>query len=205
MRFASRPDLSTKLDRASLLALALASLLTRGGERIGLLGNGAKPASGRIAVGRLAHELVEALPQDAALPPPAAVGKNAQLVWLSDFLSPLGDIERAVRGLAGAGLTGHLVHIVDPVEQDFPFRGRTRFEWSAPHRSEVFGRAERIREDYCRRFRAQSDAVAALARGLGWSYLIHRTDRQPVKALVALYAELAGLPLDDAGAQSCSR
>ncbi len=205
MRFSSDPGLSTKLDRASLLALALASLLVRGGERIARLGDGCMPAGGQVAVKRLACELAEGTPHEAALPPDTPVQKSAQLVWLSDFLSPYADIERAMRRLAGAGFAGHLVRIVDPVEEDFPYRGRTRFEWGAVNRSEVFGRAEHIREDYCGRFRAHSDAVRALARTLGWSYLAHRTSDRPVTALIALYAELAGLFLDDAGMQAHTR
>jgi uncharacterized protein (DUF58 family) len=141
---------------------------------------------------RIAHELLDQPPSDAALPPEAPVTKNAQLVWLSDFLSPLGEMEAALRRLARAGLTGHLVHIVDPAEEDFPFTGRTRFESVVTAQSEVFGRAEAIRQSYRARFRAHGEAVSALARRLGWSYLSHRTDKRPELALVALYADLGG-------------
>ena len=55
MRFASGG--MTKIDRASLLAMALGSLLIRGGERIGLLGDGRAPSSSRVALSRIAHEL----------------------------------------------------------------------------------------------------------------------------------------------------
>ena len=205
MRFASAPGVDTKLDRASLLALALASLLVRGGERIAILGDRRGPASGRVAVRRLARELLEVEPQNDALPTHAAIGKSAQLIWLSDFLSPLTDIERAIRSLAGAGLTGHLVHIIDPAEQDFPYRGRTRFERNAVSRSEIFGRAEHVREGYRSRFRAQSDAVSTLAGRLGWSYLAHRTDHRPETVLIALYADLAGLSFRDGGTQASTR
>src|SRR4029079_19123842 len=57
MRYASLKSVPEKWERATVLSLALDSLLTRGGERIGLLGTGAPPSAGRIALRRLAHRL----------------------------------------------------------------------------------------------------------------------------------------------------
>ena len=54
------------------------------------------------------------------------------------------------------------------------------------------GRAETVRDAYRKRFRAHQDAVAELARRLGWSCLIHRTDHRPETTLFALYVDLAG-------------
>jgi uncharacterized protein (DUF58 family) len=192
MRFASTPTLDSKIDRAKLLALALASLLIRGGERVALLSKDRAPASGRAALTRMAHGIVEDVSGVEAMPPDLPIGRSAQLVWLGDFLSPLPDIEAAIRRLAGRGLKGHLVHLIDPAEEDFPYTGRTRFESAAAKQSEIFGRAENIRADYCRRFRAQGDAVSAFARRIGWNHLAHRTDQRPETALIALYADLDG-------------
>ncbi len=202
MRFASDRNLPTKFGRARLLALALSSLLVRGGERIALVGSGRAPAGGRAALNHMAQILAESAPTGDALPPDIATGKNAQLIWFGDFLSPLADIERTLRRFAGAGLSGHLVHVIDPAEQDFPYSGRTRFEWSPARLSELLGRAETVREDYCHRFRAQAESVSALARNLGWTCLAHRTDQRPETALVALYATLGGIPANNVGTRA---
>jgi uncharacterized protein (DUF58 family) len=182
----------TKADRARLLALALASLLIRGGERIALLGAGRAPSSGRAALSRIALHLVSSGRDERNLPPDEAMGRNVQLVWLSDFLAPLDALETAMRRFAGEGITGHLVRIVDPAEEDFPYTGRTRFESARGDSSAIFGRAESVRDDYRNRFRAHGDALADLARRLGWSSIVHRTDRRPETALVALFADLGG-------------
>lgn len=192
MRFKSDAAPMTKADRGIVLGLALASLLVRGGERIALLGEGRAPSSGRAALNRIAHALIEGEPFDAALPPDAPVTKNSQIVWVSDFLSPLNAVETAMQRLARAGLAGHLVHVIDPAEQDFPYAGRTRFEAVAGPLNVLFGRAESVRADYRARFRAHGEALSALARRLGWSYLAHRTDKSPQTALVALYANIGG-------------
>jgi uncharacterized protein (DUF58 family) len=202
MRFASERTLDSKCDRASLLALALASLLVRAGERIALLGGRGKPSGGRVALNRMALALAEPAASRDAVPPHPPIGRNAQLVWLSDFLAPLSEIESAMQKLAGAGLSGHLVHLIDPVEEDFPYNGRTRFEWRSAGQSEIFGRAESVREAYRNRFRAQAEGVSGHARRLGWSYLAHRTDRRPETALTALYAALGGMPAHEGGWQA---
>ena len=191
MRFRSQWAEVAKIDRASVLTLALAALLVRGGERIALLGDGHAPSTGRAPLRRIAHELTED-DGDVALPPDAPIGKNAQFVWLSDFLSPLGEIEAVLQRLSRHGVSGHLVHIADPAEEDFPFQGRTRFETAAGEKSDVFGRAESVQGAYRTRFRAHGEAVAALAKRLDWTHLMHRTDKRPETALVALYMNIGG-------------
>lgn len=193
MRFASDRTLATKCDRASLLALALASLLVRGGEHIAILG-GNGPAGGRAALHRLAHHFAASETAGQALPPTTQLVKTAQLVWLGDFLSPLPDLHDTIRKLAGAGFGGHLVHLIDPAEQDFPYSGRTQFEWAPAEQKEILGRAESVSDEYRRRFEAQMQGVRDVARKVGWTYVAHRTDRRPETALVALFANLGGMP-----------
>ena len=192
MRFKSQVAQVTKIDRATVLALSLISLLVRGGERVALLGGMHAPLSGRNGVRRIAHELIDLSPREQALPPDGQISRKSQFVWLSDFLAPLADIESSMRRLASAELSGQLVHIIDPAEEDFPFQGRTRFEALTTGEHELFGRAESVRAAYRDRFKAHSEAVAALARRFGWSYLAHRTDKSPELALIALYAAIGG-------------
>jgi uncharacterized protein (DUF58 family) len=126
------------------------------------------------------------------LPPDAPLSRNAQFVWLSDFLSPLPALENVLRRFMHSGLGGYLVHVIDPAEEDFPYEGRTRFEAPGGEMTETLGRAEAVASSYRARFRAHSETVALLARRQGWTYLAHRTDRSPQTALVALYAEMSG-------------
>ncbi len=192
MRFSSAKTIPSKIDRANLLALALASLLVRGGERVALWAGGQSPATGRAPLNRMAHGLLDRAPEDAALPPDAPVTKGSQLVWFSDFLSPPEDIEACLRRLCGAGLSGHLVQIVDPAEEDFPFAGRTRFEAAAGRESTLFGRAEAVRDAYRARFCSHCETVRAIAHRLGWSRTVHRTDHRPEIALIGLYTAVGG-------------
>jgi len=191
MRFGSGAE--TKLERASLLALALGVLLVRGGERIALYGEHQLPANSRAAWRRIGFALSERAPSDAVLPPDAPLPKNAQFVWFGDFLEPLEAIELTIRRLTRANAGGRLVHIIDPAEEDFPYSGRTRFESPRGEADEIFGRAERIRTAYRARFTAHGEEVASAATRLGWTCTVHRTDHAPQGSLIALHAAIGGV------------
>ena len=68
----------SKRARADLLLLALASLLVRGGERVGFMGMDGMPAASRLALTRIGRALFG--PGDAALPPKAPLVRGNQLV-----------------------------------------------------------------------------------------------------------------------------
>src|SRR5918912_971549 len=124
MGFVSDLAQAPKIERALVLGLALADAFVEGGERIGLLGQMAPRASRQISE-KIAETLVAdrwSLEDD--LPPRAAVATLDEVVLISDFLSPVDEIAAVVEGISGRGARGHLVMVVDPVEEIFPFRGQ---------------------------------------------------------------------------------
>jgi uncharacterized protein (DUF58 family) len=168
--------------------MALAALLVRGGERVGYLGSAEKPSASRLALLRIAQGLLEAPLQSRELPPKTPVARGAELVWLGDFLEP--GVLDAMRELAHGGVIGHLVRIVDPAEEDFPYSGRARFESVRGHDTLLFGRAENVGDAYRARFRAHGEEITATALKLGWTITSHRTDHAPLSALIALHAAI---------------
>lgn len=196
-----------KRGRADLLLLALAALLLRGGERVTLLGSGRRPASGRQALLRTALSLEREARGEAparaggsgggeggGLPPREPLPRYSRLVLFGDFLSPLPEIEAVLRYYAERGLSGHLVQILDPAEISFPFAGRLNFEGLEDEESWLLSRSEAVRSAYLRRLQAQCDGLADLARRLGWSRELHRTDRSAESALLTLYQAMAPVP-----------
>ena len=190
MRFRSG-DVS-KLERANLIAAALASLLVRGGERVAIFGSGKPPSSSRVALRRFTHALSDRKTVSASLPPEAPIAKFGQLIWLSDFLSPLPELEKRFAWFTRFAVHAYVVHIIDPAEEDFPYAGRTRFEAFDGTLDETVGRAETIRNAYRARFRAHAESVSRAARRFGWTYVSHRTDHSPNAALIGLYSEMSG-------------
>ena len=192
MAFASALALQAKLDRALVLGLAAADLLVRGGERVGLLGL-TRPLAARSIIERFAEVLHAAdrqtgEPED--LPPAGALAPRTRVVLISDFLTPPAELAARIADLAARGARGHLVMIVDPVEETFPFSGHTEFLDVDSKAVMRIGQAERFRDDYIRRLAAHRDAVTSAARAKGWSLAIHRTDRPASEALLALRMQL---------------
>ena len=189
----------SKLDRATVLALAVASLLVRGGERIAQLGAPEPPATGRNALRRYAlalsarDETGDNVPEDIPLP------RFSQTVLISDFLTSIDRLDKTIRFYASCGVKGHLVQIFDPAEEDLPFEGRVRFEAIEDKTETTFERVESVRELYQRNVKTHRDALAGLTQRLGWSFTTHRTDRPPETALLALYTALAGETMSDVG------
>lgn len=179
---------TSKRARADLLLLALASLLVRGGERVGFLGMEGAPAASRLALTRMGRAMFA--PGQSALPPQVPLTRGNQLVWFSDFLDE--EVFALMKKLSHQGVEGHLVRVIDPAEEDFPYSGRTRFESPRGGEDEIFGRAERIRERYRGRFTAHGERIAEEAMKLGWTSTVHRTDHAPQGSLIALHAAIGG-------------
>ncbi len=192
MRYGSNAALPTKEDRALILALALASLLIRAGERVALLGSGRRPASGRAGMMSFCEQLVS---QDdtgvGGLPSVEHLPRHARVVMISDFFSDLDAFRAQLRGFVGQGVRGHLLQVIDPAEEDLPFNGRVRFDdVEQQDRTALIGDVGSIRERYQRRFRAHIDGVTTIGRALGWSVALHRTEKPAEPALLGLYNAL---------------
>jgi len=190
MDFRSRLALASKRDRAVVLLLGLGELLAAAGERIGLLGL-SDPVLARNAAERLAETLAHFNTEQPALPSSLRLGRFADLVVFGDFLDPIEEIEARLAEYARHGATVHLVEVRDPVEEIFPYAGRTEFRDPETGTLYTIGRAEQIAEEYRNRLVARRETLAATCRRLGWSYLTHRTDRPASEPLLALHARLS--------------
>ena len=191
MRWKSAGQAEDKRQRAELLLLALATLLLRGGEHVGLLGADRIATSGRAVLDRFAATLADDRSGDS-LPAIENLPRYAHVVLIGDFLSPLPELDRIVRGYAAAGVAGHLVQVLDPAEEDLPFSGRTRFRGVEGEGELLVGRVESMRPDWIARIARRNAALGEIARAAGWSVVRHRSDRAPQTALLSLYVALAG-------------
>ncbi|HEX6958263.1 MAG TPA: DUF58 domain-containing protein [Ferrovibrio sp.] len=194
MRWKSSQAPEQKDMRADLLLLALASLLLRGGERIALLGNPERPATGRLVLERIAEQLLRARlnTAEASLPPAQSLPRYAHVVLIGDFLYPIPELAARLRAIADMGIKGTLMRLVDPAEEDFPYQGRTRFLGLEGETPLLVPRAESLADDWRTAFAAHQHDLAEVCRRLGWRHLKHGTDRPPQTALLALYQALQG-------------
>jgi len=194
MDFRSELSSVTKRDRGLVLAFALAELLVRGGERVGLMGLTPALAS-RRATTRIA-ETVAAHANDPnfaqSLPPPARISRFSGVILLSDFLDPVEQIEPRLAELAGNGVSGHIVQVMDPAEETLPYEGRAEFRGLEGQERWIADRVESLRPQYQARLNAHRARLEEAARSLGWSFLVHHTDRSAVEPLLTLVMRLSG-------------
>jgi len=199
MRFSSSRHLPRKDARARLLALATAVLLVRGGERVGLAGEQARPRQGTGQLAYLARVLAARgkASADAAgaddeygLPDVSGLPNWSRALFLSDFLGDMERIAEALSAAARRGVRGALVQLLDPQEEAFPFEGRIVFESpSAVLRHETL-QAGDLRMRYRERLARRKRELAGLARMSGWQYHCHHTDRPAATALLWIHAAL---------------
>jgi uncharacterized protein (DUF58 family) len=180
----------TKRDRAQLLAAAMASLAARGHERIGALGSPRAAAHGRVALLRVAEWLAAA--RETPVPAAAARQKRAAVLLVSDCLDPLDEQRRAWTQLAEAGLKGHVVQIADPAEETLPFDGRNEFLGLDVAASYLARKTENLRGAYVQAYAAHRAALQAMARSLGFTFTVHRTDDAPTRVLLPLHVHVSG-------------
>lgn len=190
MRWRSRQASVEKRDRANLLLLSLASLLLRGGERVMMMQQSARPVTSRSGLDRLVAEL-ETADDDGGLPPEVRLPRHGTVVLFSDFLSPLEDIHTLIGRFAAVPVTGYLLQILDPAETALPYQGRVRFRGMEHEGDALIPRVESVREAYAERLKAQQDGLTAICTAAGFGFGVHRTDHSPEMALLTLYQALA--------------
>jgi uncharacterized protein (DUF58 family) len=191
MAYRSAPRLPTKGDRATLLLLALASLLTRAGERIAVLGDQRRPTGGRAAMAQLCERLGAQPDGGSSVVQVQPLPRYARLVLISDFFIPLEDLRDRLRGFVAMGVRGHLLQVLDPAEPSLPFAGRVRFEGLEDDGAALIGNVDSVRVRYRDRIEAHRLGLRELARGLGWTLAGHVTDHPPEPPLLALYNALS--------------
>lgn len=195
MEFKSDFAPRSKAERATLLSMALGVLLSRGGERFGLIGTEAEePRTGERQLmrwGGILSTPPESAP-DFGAPPRIAMPRVSRAVFISDFMGPRDEVFPALVFAAGQGIAGIYLQVLDPIEEEFPFAGRTRFESVGRQVRHETDQASALREDYRARLAERRDDLARVARRAGWRMILHRTDESPRKALLQLYAGLGG-------------
>ncbi|HHB81131.1 MAG TPA: DUF58 domain-containing protein [Aliiroseovarius sp.] len=191
MRFTGHKDRPEKATRARLLGRAAAILLIRAGERVGLAKLADRPQTGETQLIRLAEALTTLEgEEDHGAPRARTMPAGSRALFVSDFLGDLAPIERALMQAADRGVGGALCQVLDPVEEAFPFDGRTIFESVSGKVSHETLKASGLRDRYLERLAERKAQLAALARETGWQYSCHHTDEPAQAALLWIYGAL---------------
>lgn len=194
MDFSSDERHPPKAWHARLLALALALLLDRAGERVGLLDDPEPPGRGPARIDRLTARLSgPSLAEDHPSPPARDFARGSHLVLLSDFLGNPSPIADLVTRAGARGVRGVMCQILDPAERSFPYDGRTVFEsMSGASRFETM-RARSLRPAYLDRLSARQAHLQELGQRFVWPVSTHATSAPALQAMTWLYRAVEGV------------
>lgn len=192
MDYRSRRGVQTKHQRANLLALALAVLLNKAGERVAFPDTPAgEPRHGARHLHRITQALATPRPArpEYGCAPDTGDFKPAGTILFSDFLGPEAGVFTALRA-AQSGGAGYIVQILDESEESFPFDGRVVFESMGGALAFETHRARSLQPEYRARLAERCEALEAFARKSGWHYLKHHTGENAQQVLLTLYMGL---------------
>jgi uncharacterized protein (DUF58 family) len=189
MTFTSALAKDSKLERALVVAFALAEVLVQGGERVGVPGL-TRPSASRNVIEKMAEAILHDPTERASLPPSFAPSPLSEIVLLSDLWVPMSDVRGKITQLSATGAHGHVIQIVDPAEESFPYSGRVEFIEPEGAGSITAGRAETWRNDYQAIVERHRAAIRAETDLRGWSFAVHRTDRPASELLLVLHSRM---------------
>lgn len=190
MSFASNENLPAKATRARTLALAIAILLVRGGERVGLTGLRLPPKRGTAQINALAAHLTEDSATDYGSPDAQGMLPHSRAVFVSDFLGDIAGTKTALLKAADRGVRGALLQILDPQEEAFPFDGRTIFTSMSGQTTHETRKAGDLKSRYLDRLAARKDELQSLAQITGWQFQTHHTNTPASPSLLWLFSAL---------------
>lgn len=193
MWYQSKLSQTTKAERACLLGLAVAELLVRSGERVGILGL-KRPSMDKDLVPQIAERLLYGLKTDYAqkgLPVEDHINRFSEVVLISDFLEDKSTLFKKIHSLGGNQVGGTMVNIIDPAEESLPFDGRVEFKDMSQGEKVMVENAGDLRARYITAFKAHKDQLQAACRPLNWGYLAHHTDHPAREGMLHLYGYLS--------------
>ena len=193
MWFKSKLAQTSKAERAIVLGLALAEMLVRSGERVGVLGL-MRPRTNQDIVPRIAERLIygQSHPElQSGFPKNEPISRYSEVILISDFLDELALLSKGIQKIGGHQVGGTVVQIIDPFEESFPFEGRVEFKDVSSRERVMVENAGEMRARYKEAFQKRKADLAGVCRRLNWGHLIHHTDRSARSGLLNIHGFLS--------------
>ncbi|WP_332060529.1 DUF58 domain-containing protein [Bartonella sp. CB74] len=192
MHYCSRFSQISKGNHAIILSLALATLLARSGEYIAIP-NLMPPTMTSNVIERMALALTNYQAENS-FPDFSTITRFSHIIIISDFLDHPEKIIQQLAALSAKQVTAHLVEIADPAEEYFPYKGRTEFFDPETKEKCVLGKAESLREHYCKLYQKRRQELANFCSRQGWNYHVSPTDRPLTEVILQLANKIGSSP-----------
>jgi uncharacterized protein (DUF58 family) len=187
MDFSSSKVIEKKIYRANLLTLALTIILSKSGENIVLNGFNSKLLHGKEVINFISDQLTKKVKDDYLSEPNIdEIKSNSDVILISDFLNDIKHTEEILRKLSARGINGNMIHILDPAEKTFPYKGRINFNGLEEEESILIGNAESIKNNYKKAMNSHCTKIKKLSLSYSWKYYMDTTDNSPESSLLKI-------------------
>jgi uncharacterized protein (DUF58 family) len=178
----------SKFDAAARIAASLAYLMLRQTESVGLatfsdkLTHYLAPHSGTMQLSRVIDQLERTIPRGPSNFPSAVqeladrLGRRALVIVLSDFFTPTPGLREGFARLKYERHETICLQVIDPDEEEFPFRNWSRFrglEGEIPMLTEP----AMVRKAYLDNFRNHQAQLLESCRSMRLEHHLYRTDK----------------------------
>lgn len=178
MKFASTLGQEDKLTHAINIGLAIADLILRSGDRVGLLG-ASLPSSSHSALKQIANQLEENILSNftSVIPLLTKPSRRSKIIIISDFLNNSTKLKNTLKYYADFEISGLIFMINDPCEVEFPFSGETQFFDTKSNQEYYAGEAQHLSEKYQKVFEKHKLQIQESAIENRFQYYHHVTNQ----------------------------
>ncbi|WP_455478131.1 DUF58 domain-containing protein [Bartonella sp. B10] len=189
MHYCSRFSKISKGNYAIILALALATLLTKSGDHIAIPSL-MLPTMTSTAVERMMLALINHQDENP-FPDFSTITRFSHVIIISDFLDYPEKIMQNLAILSTKQVTSHLIEVADPAEERYPYKGCTEFVDPETKERHILGKAENFREHYCKLYQERRQKLKNFCLRQGWTYHVSTTDQPVTKIILQLANEMS--------------
>lgn len=189
----------TKFDAAARIVASLAYLMLRQTESVGLATFANKvthylpPTATSLQLSRVIDQLERSEAQGQASLPAAVeevatrLGRRGLIILVSDFFTPIPELRQAFARLNYEGHETLCLQVIDPDEQEFPFRNWSRFRGLEGEEAMLCEPAV-VRESYLKNFQAHQRQLVETCRSMHLEYHLYPVGHSLLEWLTQILA-----------------
>ncbi len=188
MNYSSRKNLDKKIYIANLITLVLSMIFIKQSEKVKINGSNINYSNSEEAINLISDQLSYIKTNNNNFEPNIEeIDNGSNCILIGDFLYSTENIEKIIKNLSSRNINGMLIHIIDPAEQKFPFKGRVNFKGVEGENPYLIGNAESVQKEYLKKFKKHSDTIKIITESYKWNYFMHITDQELVELVIKIY------------------
>ena len=188
MNYSSRKSLDKKIYIANLITLVLSMILIKQSEKVKINGSNINYSNSEEAINLISDQLSNIKTNNNNFKPNIEeIDNGSNCILIGDFLYSTENIEKIIKNLSSRKINGMLIHIIDPAEQKFPFKGRVNFKGLEGENPHLIGNAESVQKEYLKKFKKHLDTIKIITESYKWNYFMHITDQELVELVIKIY------------------